>query len=216
MLSGRNVIAEISKYNTDNTLIIVTIYAVHNIVFRYLYWSGSTAIYRAPLNSVRLNSTLESCASDVSSKVPLINNTQLEIFTIEPNDTIYYIGFDPCFETSSVAARRTNRSILGTPLNAGAVRIYIGIAGSGPVVSTDSFDRTLFSATDDLILVVDTSMVATCPMFPDIGVLQVRAPLLSLRTFRSVKQPLPGKQIYSVIGNLPKVHGLIFYKYKDN
>ena len=167
-------------------------------------------MYRAPLNSVRLNSMLESCASDVSSKVPLINNTQLETFTIEPNDAIYYIGFDPCFESSPVEARRTNRSILGTPLDAGAVRIYTGVVSSGPVVSTDSFDRTLFSATDNVILVVDTSMVATCPEFPDIGVLQVRAPLLSLRTFRSLKQPLPGKQIYSVIGNLPKVHGLCY------
>ena len=164
-------------------------------VFRYLYWSGSTAIYRAPLTSVRLSSTLESCASDISSKVPFINNTQLETFTIEPNDAIYYVGFDPCFETISVAARRTNRSILGTPLNAGAVRVYTGVAGTGLVVSTDSFDRTLFSATDDLILVVDTSTVATCPVFPDIGVLLARAPLLSLRIFRSVKQPLPGKQI---------------------
>ena len=162
-------------------------------IFRYLYWSGLTAIYRAPLTSVHLNSTLESCASDISSKVPFINNTQLETFTIEPNDAIYYVGFDPCFETSFVAA--TNRSILGTPLNAGAVRVYTGVAGSRPVVSTDSFDRTLFSATDNLILIVDTSTVATCPVFPDIGVLQVRAPLLSLRTFRSVKQPLPGKQI---------------------
>ena len=153
---------------------------------------------------------LESCASDISSKVPLINNTQLETFTIEPNDAIYYVGFDPCFETSPIEVQRTNRSILGTPLNAGAVRIYTGIVGSGPVVSTDSFDRTLFSATDNLIFVVDTSTVATCPEFPDIGVLQVRAPLLSLRTFRSLKQPLPGKQVYSVIGNLPKVHGLCY------
>ncbi|MCG8626108.1 MAG: hypothetical protein MJE68_29435, partial [Proteobacteria bacterium] len=61
-----------------------------------------------------------------------------------------------------------------------------------------------------LILVVDTSTVATCPAFPDIGLLQVRASLLSLRIFQSVKQPLPGKQIYSVIGNLPKPHGLYY------
>lgn len=174
-------------------------------MLRYLYWSGSTAIYRASLNSVRLNSTLESCASDISSKVPLINSTQLETFNIEPNDAIYYVGFDPCFETNPEPLQRTNRSIFGTPLNAGAVRIYTGVVGSGPVVSTDSFDRTLFAATDNLILVVDTSTVATCPNFPPVGLLQVRAPLLSLRTFRSLKQPLPGKQIYSVMAYLPYI-----------
>ena len=161
---------------------------------RYLYWSGSSAIYRASLNNVRLNSTLESCASDISSKVLLINSTQLETFTIEPNDAIYYVGFDPCFETNQDERLRTNRSVLGTSLNVGAVRIYTGVANSGPVVSTDSFDRTLFVATDNTITPVDTSTVATCPMFPPIiGFLTVRAPVLSLRTFRSVKQPLPGK-----------------------
>ena len=168
-------------------------------MLRYLYWSGSTTIYRASLNSVRLNSSLESCASDILSKIPLINNTQVETFTIEPDDAIYYIGFDPCFETNPVPAQRTNRSILGTPLNAGTVRIYTGVASSGPVVSTDSFDRTLFTAADDIILLVDTSNVATCPNFPSVGFLQAKGPVLSLRTFRSVKQPLPGKQIYCVI-----------------
>ena len=174
-------------------------------MLRYLYWSGSTTIYRASLNSVRLNSSLESCASDISSKVPLINNTQLETFTIEPNDAIYYVGFDPCFETSPVPMQRTNRSILGTPLNAGTVRIYTGVANSGPVVSTDSFDRTLFSATDNLILLVDTSTVATCPNFPFFRFRQAKGPVLSLRTFRSVKQPLPGKQVYSVIVSLSRL-----------
>ena len=169
----------------------VTIHAI--FVIRYFYWSGSTAIYRTSLSSVRLNSPLESCASDIPSKVPLINNTQLETFTIEPNDAIYYVGFDPCFETAQLLPQRTNRSILGTPLNAGAVRIYTGVAGSEPVVSTDSFDRTLFAAVNNFILVVDTSTVATCPMFPAIDILQAKGPLLSLRTFRSVKQPLPGK-----------------------
>ena len=150
------------------------------------------------LNNVRLNSTLESCASDISSKVLLINNTKLETFTIEPNDAIYYIGFDPCFETNPIPVLRTNRSVLGTSLNVGAVRIYTGIANSGPIVSTDSFDRTLFIATDNIIIPIDTSTVATCPTFPPlIGFLTVRAPVLSLRTFRSV-QPLPGKQTYYV------------------
>ena len=170
-----------------------------------MYWSGSTTIYRASLNSVRLNSSLESCASDISSKFPLINNTQLETFTIEHNDAIYYIGFDPCFETSPVPILRTNRSILGTPLNAGTVRIYTGVANSGPVVSTDSFDRTLFSAIDDFIVLVDTSTVATCPNFPVFQLFQAKGPVLSLRMFQSVKQPLPGKQIYSVIVSLSRL-----------
>ena len=146
---------------------------------------------------MRLNSTLESCASDISSKVPLINNTQLETFTIEPNDAIYYIGFDPCFETNPL--QRTNRSILGTPLNTGAVQIYTGVASPGPVVSIDSFDRILFATIGNNIITIDTSTVATCPNFPPlIGFLTVRNPILSLRTFQSVKQPLPGKQAYCV------------------
>ena len=146
---------------------------------------------------MRLNSTLEFCANDISSKIPLINNTQLETFTIEPNDAIYYIGFDPCLETKPM--QKTNRFILGTPLNAGAVRIYTGVASPGPVASTDSFDRILFAATADNIIAVDTSTVATCPNIPPlIGLLTVRDPILSLRTFRSVKQPLPGKQAYCV------------------
>ena len=182
-------------------------------MLRYLYWSGSTTIHRASLNSVRLNSSLESCASDISSKVPLINNTQLETFTIEPNDAIYYIGFDPCFETNPLPIQRTNRSILGTPLNAGTVRVYTGIVNSGPVVSTDSFDRTLFTATDNIILLVDTSTVAMCPNFPRIQLVLAKGPVLSLRTFRSVKQPLPGKQIYScdVVLVLPHCTALVLH-----
>lgn len=156
-----------------------------------MYWSDTASIYRVPLNGFHLSSTQESCASDTSSKVALINNAQLETFTVEPNEAIYFIGYDSCFDDPS-AQRRTNRSILGTTLNAGDQRVYTG--STDPVVSADSFDRTLFSSTNSTILAVDATQVATCPEFPPILLIHfTESPVLVLRVYRSVKQPLPGK-----------------------
>ena len=163
-------------------------------LLRYLYWSDSTSVYRASLNHVRVNSTLDSCANEISSSIALINNTQLETFTVEPNEAIYYIGYDSCFETSEVS--RTNRSVLGTPLNVESTRVSTGI--STPVVSIDSFDRTLFSATANLLISVDTSQVVNCPIYPTISFDNVGSPVLTLRIYRSVKQPLPGREMYMV------------------
>ena len=157
-------------------------------VFRYLYWSDTTSIYRVPLNDVRISSSPHSCASDISSKIPLINNAQLETFTLEPNEAFYYIGYDPCFVGALLG--QTNRSILGATLNARERRVYAG--STDPVVTMDSFDRTLFFATESSIVGVDTSQVATCPVFPSVPFFAERSALL-LRTFRSVKQPLPSK-----------------------
>ena len=165
-------------------------------VFRYLYWSDSKSVHRASLNSVQLNSTLDSCANSISSSISLINNTQLETFTIEPNEAIYYVGYDSCFENSSVS--RTNRSILGTSLNIQSTRVSTGI--STPVVSIDSFDRTLFSATESLLISVDTSQVVNCPIYPTISFDTLGSPVLTLRIYRSVKQPLPGREMYRVKG----------------
>ena len=162
-----------------------------HVILRYLYWSDTASIYRVPLHDFLMSSTQDSCASDISSKFALINNAQLETFTVEPNEAIYFVGYDSCFDDPD-APRRTNRSILGTTLNAGEERVYTGI--TDPVVSADSFDRTLFSAINSLILAVDTTQVATCPEFPPILLAQLtESPVLLLRAYRSVKQPLPGK-----------------------
>ena len=161
-------------------------------MLRYLYWSDTASIYRVPLHGFHLSSTQDSCASDISSKFALINNAQLETFTVEPNEAIYFIGYDSCFDDPGAQQRQTNRSILGTTLNAGEKRVYTG--STDPVVSADSFDRTLFSATNSTILAVDTTQVATCPKFPPILLVHVtESPVLVLRAYRSVKQPLPGR-----------------------
>ena len=130
--------------------------------------------------------------SDIASKFRLINNVQLETFTIEPSEAIYYVGFDPCFDVPANGMRQTNRSVFGTPLNAGERRIYTG--STVPINSIDSFDRTLFFSIQNIIFVVDTSQVAVCPTrFAPADRIIAQRPLLLLRTYRSVKQPLPGR-----------------------
>ena len=117
---------------------------------------------------------------------------QLETFTLERNEAIYYIGYNPCFNDPAAGQGQTNRSILGTTLSGGEERVYTGAAV--PVGTTDSFDRTLFFApTGNVIVSVDTSQVANCPNFPNIKIFNTRSPVMILRTYRSVKQPLPGK-----------------------
>ena len=134
---------------------------------------------------------MDSCANDIAAKVSLINNINLETFTLEPNEGIYYIGYDSCFNDPE-ATFRTNRSILGTTLNAREKRVYTGSAS--PVVTTDSFDRILFFAAEFGIVAVDTSQVATCPVFSPLVDFDITpSPVSVLRTYRSVKQPQPSK-----------------------
>ena len=118
---------------------------------------------------------------------------QLETFTLEPNEAIYYIGYNPCFNDPAAGPGQTNRSVLGTTPSGGEERVYTG--ATVPVGTTDSFDRTLFIAPTGLnfIISVDTSQVANCPNFPSINIFGTRSPVMILRTYRSVKQPLPGK-----------------------
>lgn len=160
-------------------------------LLRYFYWSDTTTIYRAPLHNVRLNNTLDSCVTDIPSKVSLINNVQLETFALEPSEAIYYVGYDSCFDVPEAMRMQTNRSVLGTTLNAAETRVYTG--ATVPIVTTDSFDRRLFFSVGNTVIAVGTSEVANCPTFPSIKIFSRTNDVLVLRTYRSVKQPLPGK-----------------------
>ena len=160
-------------------------------ILRYLYWSDTSAISRVSLHNIRVNTALDSCPGDIASKVRLINNLRLETFTIEPSEAIYFVGYDPCFDDPVADQRQTNRSVIGTPLSAVEQRVYTG--STSPINTIDSFDRTVFFAVDRFIPVVDSSQVAECPTFPPIIVLDAGRPVLLLRTYRSLKQPLPGK-----------------------
>ena len=143
-----------------------------------------------------MNTALDSCPSDIASKVHLINNLQLESFTIEPSEAIYFVGYDPCFDDPANIGR-TNRSVIGTPLNAAEQRVHTG--STFPIKTIDSFDRILFLAVGTFIFVVDSSQVAECPTFPPISFIHTGHPVLLLKTYRSVKQPLPGKYIRIII-----------------
>ena len=131
------------------------------------------------LNAVQDQTT--SCVPGIPQGTLIINDQDIVTFTIE--SSLYYVGGSSC----------SGRSIglSSTSLN---VRRTVTVAGiSGQVVTMASFSEVVFVALDgeEVVGVYNTTVTSNCPM-QGVGTPRAPEPVQMMRTFRSVKQPLPG------------------------
>ena len=131
------------------------------------------------LNAVQDQTT--SCTSGIPQGTLIINDPQIVTFTIE--SSLYYVGGSSC----------SGRSIglSSTSLN---VRRTVTVAGiNGQAVTMASFSEVVFVALNgtELVGVYNTDVTSNCPM-QGVRTPSAPEPVQMMRTFRSVKQPLPG------------------------
>ena len=132
------------------------------------------------------------CPNEIPSNTTVVTNLFLQTFTIESDGRIYFVGYSNCFRNTDPP---TNQSLLSTDSNAQASFPHLGV---GSVNTMDSFSQVVFIPSGSTFLLsVDTSEAASCPRPVSFTASATSEQVQVVRTYRSVKQPLPGKLLIS-------------------
>ena len=139
-------------------------------------------MYRVDLDDVRVQTT--SCSSDLPGAVEFITAKNLETFTLESDTAIYYIGTCEPLTFEGI----TTRTIQTTSLNAENTEcVSTGLDVVPETIA--SFSEIIFFPLPGNPMGFTLIANATDSVS---GVSQAGAPVSIVRTYRSVKQPLPG------------------------
>ena len=137
-------------------------------------------MYRVDLDDVRVQTT--SCSSDLPDAVEFITAENLETFTLESDTAIYYI--ETCEALTPI------RTIQTTSLNAENTEcVSTGVTAIPETIASYS-EIIFFPLPGDSVghtLIANATDSTVSPQVSEAG-----APVSIVRTYRSVKQPLPG------------------------